>query len=97
MLTFFIFSVLYKKSYFFIFSELFIICFYRHVLDKRELKQLKQAFSFFDKDGNGTISPEEIGQAIQNALGIHLDEDGLNDIMNDLGNLYNYIQLFECI
>jgi calmodulin len=52
-------------------------------LTKEELSQLKSAFKFFDKDGNGTVEPEEIGEVMQ-VLGLEITNEELADIMADL-------------
>eukprot|EP01083_Nonionella_stella_P136817 416473_1 len=49
----------------------------------KELEELKQAFALLDKDGNGTVEPEEIG-AIMKKLGLDLSTDEITDIMASL-------------
>lgn len=52
-------------------------------LSKEEYNQLKEAFDFFDKDGNGAISTDEIGSVLK-TLGLEIKEQELEDIMADL-------------
>ena len=52
-------------------------------LSQDELSQLKAAFKFFDKDGNGTVEPEEISQVLK-ALGLEMTDEELKDIMSSL-------------
>lgn len=52
-------------------------------LSSEELLQLKAAFKFFDKDGNGTVEPNEIGE-VMNVLGLDVSDEDLADIMVDL-------------
>ena len=52
-------------------------------LSKEELSTLKSAFKFFDKDGNGTVEPEEISEVMK-VLGVNLSLEELNDIMSNL-------------
>ncbi|ETO16277.1 hypothetical protein RFI_21077, partial [Reticulomyxa filosa] len=52
-------------------------------LDKEEIRQLKEAFAFFDHNGDGAISTQEIGQVMK-ALGLEITDEELKDIMHDL-------------
>jgi len=52
-------------------------------LDKDEIRQLKEAFAFFDHNGDGEISTQEIGEVMK-TLGLEITEEELKDIMNDL-------------
>ncbi|ETO27506.1 hypothetical protein RFI_09630 [Reticulomyxa filosa] len=52
-------------------------------LDKEEIRQLKEAFAFFDHNGDGGISTQEIGQVMK-TLGLEITDEELKDIMNDL-------------
>ena len=52
-------------------------------LTKEELEQLKAAFRFLDKDGNGTVEPEEIGEVLK-TLGIEITDEEIKDIMSNL-------------
>jgi len=52
-------------------------------LEKDEIRQLKEAFAFFDHNNDGEISTQEIGKVMK-ALGLDITEEELKDIMNDL-------------
>ena len=52
-------------------------------LDESEIKRLKEAFAFFDKNDDGEISTEEIG-GVMKSLGLPISDDELKDIMDDL-------------
>ncbi|ETO13322.1 calmodulin 2-like protein [Reticulomyxa filosa] len=52
-------------------------------LDKQELRQLKEAFTFFDHDNDGGISTQEIGHVMK-TVGLEITDEELKDIMNDL-------------
>jgi len=52
-------------------------------LDKAEIHQLKQAFKFFDKNGDGTISTEEI-DIVMKSIGLQISKQELDDLMADL-------------
>ena len=59
----------------------------------KELRQLwlsifafleyKEAFSLFDRDGDGTITTEELG-AVMRSLGQHPTESELQDMINEV-------------
>ena len=65
-------------------------------LSHEELQQLKAAFKFFDKDGNGTVEPEEISEVMK-VLGVNLTLEELTDIMANLDEngdgIYIYIYI----
>jgi len=52
-------------------------------LDKNEVHQLKQAFKFFDKNDDGTITTEEIN-VVMESIGLQISKQELEDIMADL-------------
>jgi len=52
-------------------------------LDATEIKRMKEAFSFFDKNDDGEISTDEIG-GVMRTLGYAISDEELKDIMNDL-------------
>ena len=47
------------------------------------ISEYKEAFSLFDKDGNGTISTEELGDVMR-ALGQCATEKELVDMVNEV-------------
>lgn len=52
-------------------------------LTEEEIADFKEAFSLFDKDGDGTISTKEL-ETIMNALGQSPTEAELQDIINEV-------------
>ena len=46
-------------------------------LTERQIKEFKEVFSLFDKDGNGTISRKELGKAIRKSVGQKMSESEL--------------------
>jgi hypothetical protein len=55
-------------------------------------KEFKEAFSLFDKDGDGTITTKELG-VVMRSLGQDPTETELKDMINevDADGLYNFI------
>ncbi|MCJ1440326.1 MAG: hypothetical protein MMC23_000809 [Stictis urceolatum] len=51
-------------------------------LSEEEIASYKETFSIFDKDGNGTISAEELGE-IMRSLGQHPTDSELRDIVDE--------------
>lgn len=47
------------------------------------ISEFKEAFSLFDKDGNGTITSKELGTAMR-SLGQYPTEVDLRDMINEL-------------
>jgi len=52
-------------------------------LTPSELENLKEAFALFDKDGDGSITSQELGE-VMNSLGQTPTESELNDLVNDV-------------
>lgn len=52
-------------------------------LDETQIQEFKEAFSLFDKDGDGTISTKELG-TVMRALGQNPTETELNDMINEV-------------
>ncbi len=52
---------------------------YRHVL----ISEFKEAFSLFDKDGDGTITTKELG-TVMRSLGQNPTEAELQDMINEV-------------
>ena len=55
----------------------------RNGLTADEVLEIKEAFDLFDSDGSGSISVEELKQALRN-LGIDARNQTLSNMMNDL-------------
>ena len=47
------------------------------------MSEYKETFSLFDKEGDGTIAPKELGTVLR-ALGQHPTEADLNDLVANL-------------
>ena len=45
--------------------------------------EFKEAFSLFDKDGDGTITTKELG-TVMRSLGQNANEDELQDMINEV-------------
>jgi len=52
-------------------------------LSSEQIQEFKEAFSLFDKDGDGTISTKELG-TVMRALGQSPTESELNDMINEV-------------
>ena len=46
-------------------------------LSERQIKEYKEVFSLFDKNGDGTISRKELGKAIRKSVGKTLTDSEL--------------------
>ena len=46
-------------------------------LSERQIKEFREVFSLFDKDGDGTISRRELGKAIRKSVGKTLTDSEL--------------------
>ena len=46
-------------------------------LSERQIKEFKEVFSLFDKNGDGTISRKELGKAIRKSVGKTLSDSEL--------------------
>ena len=54
--------------------------------------EYKETFDFFDKDGNGTVSKEELCLALR-ATGLNPTEGELQDIINRVDSDGRYIKM----
>jgi len=52
-------------------------------LDKNEIRQLKEAFAYFDSNHTGEISTQEIGKVMK-TVGFEVNEEELGDVMHDI-------------
>ncbi|KAL6057172.1 hypothetical protein STEG23_022011 [Scotinomys teguina] len=52
-------------------------------LTKEQIAEFKEAFSFFDKDGDGTITTKALG-TVMRSLGQNPTEDELQDMINEV-------------
>jgi len=53
-------------------------------LTEEQIEEFKEAFSLFDKDGDGTITPKELG-TVMRSLGQNPTEAELQDMINEVG------------
>lgn len=59
------------------------------------ITEFKEAFSLFDKDGDGTISCKELG-TVMRSLGQNPTEAELQDMINDVDMDGMYYNLIRC-
>merc|ERR1711893_267755 len=52
-------------------------------LTEEQIAEFKEAFSLFDKDGDGTITTKELG-TVMRSLGQNPSEDELQDMVNEV-------------
>ncbi|XP_060084086.1 calmodulin-A-like [Ylistrum balloti] len=52
-------------------------------LSEEQIAEFKEAFSLFDKDGDGTITAKELG-TVMRSLGQHPTESELRDMINEV-------------
>ncbi|ETO17697.1 calmodulin [Reticulomyxa filosa] len=52
-------------------------------LDANEVRELREAFAYFDQNNDGEITTQEIGK-VMTKIGLDVNEEELRDIMNDL-------------
>lgn len=57
-------------------------------LNEDQIYEIKEAFSLFDKDGNGTINCKELGMVMR-ALGQNPTEEELQDMINEIDDNQN--------
>lgn len=55
-----------------------------HGLSDEQVEELKQAFDTFDKDGNGTITTDELSN-VMTSLGQNPSEEELEEFIQQLG------------
>ncbi|KAL1305385.1 hypothetical protein AAFC00_002278 [Neodothiora populina] len=51
--------------------------------DEEQMKELKEVFRIFDKDGDGSISVQELGEVMR-SLGLNPSDEDLHDIVNEI-------------
>ncbi len=66
-----------------LFEILFFITFQADQLTEEQIAEFKEAFSLFDKDGDGTITTKELG-TVMRSLGQNPTEAELQDMINEV-------------
>uniref|UniRef100_A0A8C2G4U7 Calmodulin n=1 Tax=Cyprinus carpio TaxID=7962 RepID=A0A8C2G4U7_CYPCA len=66
-----------------IYSSLFFLHFQADQLTEEQIAEFKEAFSLFDKDGDGTITTKELG-TVMRSLGQNPTEAELQDMINEV-------------
>ena len=64
-------------------SDLIKLCFQADQLTEEQIAEFKEAFSLFDKDGDGTITTKELG-TVMRSLGQNPTEAELQDMINEV-------------
>uniref|UniRef100_A0A8C5EU81 EF-hand domain-containing protein n=1 Tax=Gouania willdenowi TaxID=441366 RepID=A0A8C5EU81_GOUWI len=68
------------EAYWFVF---FVFCQQADQLTEEQIAEFKEAFSLFDKDGDGTITTKELG-TVMRSLGQNPTEAELQDMINEV-------------
>lgn len=74
---------------------MFVFSFKADQLTEEQIAEFKEAFSLFDKDGDGTITTKELG-TVMRSLGQNPTEAELQDMINEVdadGELQHLIEL----
>uniref|UniRef100_A0A8C2HRS4 Calmodulin 1a n=1 Tax=Cyprinus carpio TaxID=7962 RepID=A0A8C2HRS4_CYPCA len=69
-----------------IYSSLFFLHFQADQLTEEQIAEFKEAFSLFDKDGDGTITTKELG-TVMRSLGQNPTEAELQDMINEVDEM----------
>jgi calmodulin len=67
-------------------------------LTEEQIAEFKEAFSLFDKDGDGTITTKELG-TVMRSLGQNPTEAELQDMINEVdadGKRFVFFHQFQC-
>lgn len=69
--------------YFVCFEDTVFSCLQADQLTEEQIAEFKEAFSLFDKDGDGTITTKELG-TVMRSLGQNPTEAELQDMINEV-------------
>jgi len=61
---------------------------------EEQIAEFKEAFSLFDKDGDGTIDAQELGTVLR-SLGNQPTEEEVEDMIREVGFLFHYVVVFH--
>uniref|UniRef100_A0A8C1ZBM8 Calmodulin 1a n=1 Tax=Cyprinus carpio TaxID=7962 RepID=A0A8C1ZBM8_CYPCA len=67
-------------------SLFFLLHFQADQLTEEQIAEFKEAFSLFDKDGDGTITTKELG-TVMRSLGQNPTEAELQDMINEVDEM----------
>lgn len=74
------------------FQDIVFSCLQADQLTEEQIAEFKEAFSLFDKDGDGTITTKELG-TVMRSLGQNPTEAELQDMINEVdadGKIFHF-------
>lgn len=74
----------------------FFQCFQADQLTEEQIAEFKEAFSLFDKDGDGTITTKELG-TVMRSLGQNPTEAELQDMINEVDADGKLVWRINCV